>query len=129
MVSNTALFVAFPIGIAIFGVFAKFGFDMKRDEKPKQMWAWFCCSVIPIAVIAIIWSSQNGITMGTRNAVLGVVGAALGASLMIWLGYIFQSPNAPIAGEQPITPPTNSIGVVRNNSGIVTQGQHGSNHQ
>jgi len=131
MASNTALFLALPVSIALFGVLAKFGFDMKRDNRPRQMWSYFCWSVAPFAVVALMWASQGGIAVETRNIVLGIVGAAVGAAVMIWAGYLFQGTGDQAHTEQstasnPVKP-QNNIGDIKGNSGIITQGQQGNN--
>jgi hypothetical protein len=130
MASNTALFLALPISLAIFGVLAKFGLDMKRDNRPSQMWGYFCLGVVPFAVVALIWASQEGVAMGTRNVVLGLVGAAIGATGFIWAGYVVEGrTKATSEATSPAISTThqNAIGTITGNSGIITQGQKGDN--
>jgi hypothetical protein len=131
MASNTALFIALPISVALFGVLAKVGFDMKRENKVGQMWGYFCWSVVPFGVVALMWASQEGIGMGTKNVVLGIVGATIGAAGLIWAGHLVEGgPKVPAsepASQADGSVPRNSIGTITGNSGIVTQGQKGDN--
>ena len=128
MSSTTVLFIAIPSAIAIFSLLARFGFDMKREDKPTQMWGYFFTSTVPFAVVALMWASQEGVDLTGRNIILGIVGAALGATGLIWAGHLIQGQTKvaepkPSAGE----PAKNSIGNISGNSGIITQGQKGDN--
>jgi hypothetical protein len=129
MVSTTALFIAAPFAIAFFALFARFGFDMKREDRPTQMWGYFFTSIVPFAVVALMWASQEGVDLTGRNIVLGVVGAALGATGLIWGGHLVQG-RTKVAEPKPSAsePAQNSIGNISGNSGIITQGQKGDNH-
>jgi hypothetical protein len=130
MASNSALILALPVSLAVFGVLAKFGFDMKRDNKPRQMWGYFCWSVVPFAAVALMWASQEGIAVGTRNIVLGIVGAAIGAAGLIWTGYLVEGrskEHTPEPTAHASDVPQNAIGTVTGNSGVITQGQKGDN--
>lgn len=128
MVSTAALFIALPIAITIFGVLAKFAFDMKRDNQPTQMWGYFFWSMVPFAVVALMWASQRGVDLTSRNIVLGIIGAAFGATGLIWAGFLVQG-QATVPDPIPPTaePTQNSIGNISGNKGIITQGQKGDN--
>jgi hypothetical protein len=128
MASTNILFIALPPSIAWFGLLGKFGFDMKRDGRLTQMWGYFFWSVVPFAVVALIWASQRDVDVTGRNIVLGVIGAAIGASGFIWIGYLVRRDERIAEPKPPAsTPAQNSIGDISGNSGIITQSQKGDN--
>jgi len=102
---------------------------MKREKHPTQMWGYFFWSIVPFAVVALMWASQEGVDLTGRNIVLGIVGAALGATGLIWTGHLIQGPAKTEEPKPQTSQPAaqNSIGNISGNSGIITQDQKGDN--
>lgn len=45
-------------------------------------------AVVPIVIFSLFWVANEDPSLMARNITLGFIGAALGASALIWLGYL-----------------------------------------
>jgi hypothetical protein len=82
------------VGAVCFGTFTvalRFALQMMDDGRYRDSSRWFFLSFVPLGIISLLWSASEAIPMGTRNWVLGVVGGAIGASGIIWAGYLCQT--------------------------------------
>ena len=84
------LLIALPLAIAIFGVLFRSALEVRRDANYRGMWGTIFWSIVPCAVVALIWASNGDAPEMVRNITLGLVGAMLGASALIWGGYAVQ---------------------------------------
>jgi hypothetical protein len=89
------LYLLLPFSIAWFGVLLRQAFEMERDRRFQRMWGAIAWSLIPFGASALVWVSQGGSAdVSGRNILLGLLGAATGAALAIYLGYVV-APSAP----------------------------------
>lgn len=102
---NNILYLLIPFSIAWFGVLLRQAFEMEKERRFGRMWGTIAWSLIPFGVSAVVWVSQGDVVSVTgRNILLGCLGAAIGASLAVWLGYVFSgsvittSPQVAVAG-------------------------------
>jgi hypothetical protein len=109
--TTNILYLLLPFSIAWFGVLLRQVFEMERDRRFQRMWGAIAWSLIPFGASALVWFSQGGSAdVSARNILLGLLGAATGAALAIYLGYVV-APSAPSAdtasgGGHVITPPS-----------------------
>jgi hypothetical protein len=101
--TNSVLFLASPFAVAIFAALVKRSFDMRDQKRHGEMWGSIFWSLIPLAIVAAMWGSTGDMPMLTRNIVLGVIGAPVGAAFLIWIGYL-AVPTKVVAQTEP--PPT-----------------------
>jgi hypothetical protein len=94
--TNNILYLMIPFSIAWFGVLLRQAFEMERDAKFQRMWGTIAGSLVPLGVSAVVWVSQGDASVLGRSILLGFLGAAIGASLMIWVGFLVAAP-APVA--------------------------------
>jgi hypothetical protein len=99
MSQTVSLTVLLAVSGLFFSLFGKYALDMRRDRKYRESWGWAAWALVPGFLSAIYLMSDAGVSMLTRNAVLGSLGAALGACIAIWLGYVLA------AGATAQTPP------------------------
>jgi hypothetical protein len=90
---------------------------------------YFSLAVAAIGVAATIWFASEEASVTARNIVLGIIGAAVGTTGLIWVGYVTHgamAQNPPAAGT-PATP-LSGLGPTLNfsgsNSGIVNNGNN-----
>jgi hypothetical protein len=117
--------------IAAFGVCLRFALQMLIERNIRSASAWFFWSFLPLLVVAIILVAKGDPTMSeiTRNIILGLVGAIMGASAAIWCGYVAFGPSA-IAQTTMKTPPANDPNnqpqvTISGGDNIVSVGQMG----
>jgi hypothetical protein len=122
------LSIALPIAVVIAAPFFRNVFDMRREKNYREMVGSVFWGVVPFGVICVIWAASGDSPVRAQNMVLGLVGAAIGASGMIWVGYFVRdmSAKAEPPGPSSSGPASTQMGAV-NNQGIVTQGQFGNN--
>src|SRR5437588_5905398 len=77
------------VGLAAFGVFLRFAVQALVDRKYRSSAAWFFWSFLPLLVVCfvLVATGEPSVSDATRNLILGLVGAAFGASASIWIGY------------------------------------------
>ena len=95
---------------------------MRKEKNYREMIGSVFWALIPFGVICLMWASNRDSPMYAQNFVLGLVGAAIGASAFIYGGYVFRPPiaNAQTQNQVPGMPSS-----IINNQEIVTQGQSG----
>jgi hypothetical protein len=122
------LSIALPIAVVIAAPFFRNVFDMRREKNYREMVGSVFWGVVPFGVICVIWAASGDSPVRAQNMVLGLVGAAIGASGMIWVGYFVRdmSSKTDPPGPSSSGPASTQMGAV-NNEGIVTQGQFGNN--
>ncbi len=70
--------------------FLKHALDMYRSQNYREMAGSIFFSAIPLCVVCLVWAGTGEAPMRIQNSLLGLVGAALGASAFIWLGYVVR---------------------------------------
>lgn len=98
------LAVLLPISLAIFGLFGKFAFDMRRDRNYRASWGWSVCAILPGLLSAIYLTSELAVPVQLRNLLLGSLGAVVGACAAIWIGYVISEHSAMAQGSPPAQP-------------------------
>jgi hypothetical protein len=93
-------------GIAVFGVAARRAFDMMGQRRWLAAWAWYFVSFIPLGVASQVWVVMNNPIPTTRWIILGVAGAAIGATAFVTIGEAIRPTKANGAG--PIVPGASS---------------------
>jgi hypothetical protein len=106
--TTNILYLLVPISIAWFGVLLRQAFEMERDRRFQRMWGTIAWSLIPFGVSALLWVYQGDISVVGRSLLLGLLGAAMGASIMIWLGFVFSPP---AISPAPVSPSPAAAGV------------------
>lgn len=130
--------ILFTLSTVFLAATIKAGIDMLHKQQLTWMWGYFSVGLIPLAITLIIWSRHEATDTMSKTILLGVIGAALGASGLIWVGKLVEGPNsksAPISAvTEPVmkdaadgNAPSTSIGSINGNNGIITQGQRGNN--
>jgi len=99
------LYLLVPLSIAWFGVLLRKAFEMERDRRFQRMWGIIAWSLIPFGVSALVWVYQGDVSVFGRSLLLGILGAALGAAAMIWIGY-FLAPVPPQAAAVSVVAPS-----------------------
>ncbi len=118
MQPSTALAILLPISLTIFGLFGKFSLDMRRDHNYRASWAWGSWAILPGFLSALYLAAGMPIEM--RNITLGSLGAALGACVAIWLGYVIagnQAVATPTLGNTNTMPPSATTAIQQHNQG------------
>ena len=124
------LIIVIPAAGVFAGPFLRHSFEMRKEGNYREMAGSLFLGLLPFGVASLLWSAVGDSTMTAQNWLLGVFGAAIGASLFIYGGYVARDLWTP-----PEKPPvnhdgsatSNSLGNVTGNQGIVTQGQRGDN--
>jgi hypothetical protein len=98
--------ILLPISLALLGLFGKFSFDMRRDRNYRDSWFWATAAVLPGLLSAFYLTSDPTMAIALRSVILGTLGAAVGACVAIWLGYVVSQPvSAQVApGSAPPSP-------------------------
>jgi hypothetical protein len=89
---TTALGILIPLSLAFLGLFGKFSFDMRQDRNYRGSWFWAAAAVLPGLLGAIYLTSDPTMTVALRSAILGTLGAAVGACVAVWIGYVISQP-------------------------------------
>jgi drug/metabolite transporter (DMT)-like permease len=102
--------------IAAFGVCLRFAIQMLLDRKYRDSAAWFFWSFLPLLIVCFILAAKGDPTMSEpiRNLILGFVGAVMGASAAIWIGYAVFDGSAIAQQSQSSQPSTISPPVTIN---------------
>lgn len=87
-VSSFAILIPFCIGWA--SLAGKQAFDVRKSHEYRSSWAWVFWAVLPVSGLALLWFANGGSEVTVRNVTLGLLGAVLGASALIWAGYALQ---------------------------------------
>lgn len=97
--------VALALAAPIAGVIGNHAREMFRDRKYREMFGSLFWAIFPFAIFSVVWvANENPATMG-RNLFLGIIGGAVGACGLIWLGYVVNDKTAPVpAVAQAIAP-------------------------
>lgn len=82
------LIIVVPFAVAISQHFLRHGFDMSRERKYREMAGSLCLGLLPFGIASLIWTAIGEPPMALNNWLLGVVGAAIGASALIYGGYV-----------------------------------------
>jgi hypothetical protein len=106
--NTNILYLLLPISIAWFGVLLRQAFEMEKERRYQRMWGTIAWSLFPFGVSAVVWVHQGDADVLTRNILLGVMGATFGASLFIWIGYIFSG-SGTMAAVVTASPPVASV--------------------
>lgn len=125
---NGILFISLPLAGAIAAPFLSNVFNARKDKNYREMVGSMCLGLVPFGALCVIWAANGDSPVRAQNIVLGLVGAAIGASRLIWFGYLVRgmSANTVPSGSSSNGPASNQIGTV-NSQGIITQGQVGNN--
>jgi hypothetical protein len=111
-------------GIAVFGVAARRAFDMITQERWRATWVWFFVSFVPLGAASQVWVAMNNPPPTVRWLILGIAGAALGATLSIAIGEAMRSVSS--ANAQGSPPPAVQPPVVNQGPGSAySSGQQG----
>jgi hypothetical protein len=111
-------------GIAVFGVAARRAFDMITQERWRATWIWFFASFVPLGAASQVWVAMNNPPPTARWFILGIAGAAFGATLFIAIGEALR-PVSP-ANAQGSPPPAAQPPIVNQGPGSAySAGQQG----
>ncbi len=86
--------------LTAFGVCLRFSLQMLIDKNIRGASAWCFWSLVPLLAVCFTLVARGDPTMAEapRNLILGIVGAAVGATASIWIGYVaFGSASAQTA--------------------------------
>jgi hypothetical protein len=119
------------VGFAAFGVFLRFAVQALVDQKYRNSTVWFFWSFLPLLVVCFVLLAKGEPSMSdaTRNIILGLVGAAVGASVSIWIGYAIVGIAANAQGSQgSAMPSVNNAqpqAIITGGDNVVSIGQIG----
>jgi hypothetical protein len=109
------------LAIAVFSLFAKRAFDMRKEKKFREFWGYLALSMVPLCAISLYWAAYgDSFDMG-RNVILGMIGAISGAALLIWLGYVVHDATAIAQTPNSQVPESSKEG----NNTATSSGQQG----
>jgi len=115
---GTPSVIGLALAVAVFGVIANHARDMYRDRKYREMFGTLFWATFPIAVFGLFWAVNEDPSVMARNITLGIIGAAMGAFGLIWIGYFSQ--NMAVKAQTPSTAPP-----ATNPGGVSSTGQQG----
>jgi uncharacterized membrane protein len=131
------LAILLPIIVAAVVLLMNHALALKREKKYRAFWANASFAMAVALSSALYLATDPEVPVETRDVILGVLGAALGAAVAIWIGHIggdwranAQSPGGPPLmsdkaplPQPPINAPNNSGIIAPYNSGSITQNQ------
>jgi hypothetical protein len=120
MGSGTLAIITAFAGI-LAAAFLRHAFDMRKEQKYREMAGSIFWAMVPLGVVCLIWAQTTGdAPMWVQNALLGCIGAAIGASAFVWLGYIVRPTAAVAQTDKPAQVAQNVTSY--NQSGGITAG-------
>jgi hypothetical protein len=66
--------------------------EMKKALNYREMWGTLFWACAPFGISCVIWAATSDSPVVVRNITLGLVGAAIGAAGLIWVGYVISGP-------------------------------------
>ena len=87
--------------------------EMRKSHDYRSSWAWAFWAALPPSVFALLSFSGGSSDLTARNITLGVMGAIMGSSVLIWAGYAMQR-----LPTQPQSPPHQGIPMPENKPAI-----------
>jgi hypothetical protein len=106
--------------------FIRHAFDMRKEQKYREMVGAVFWGMLPLGVVCLVWAATGDSPMRLQNSLLGLVGAAIGASAFVWLGYVVRPADAqtekttPVQNDKPAQVAQNVTSY--NQSGGITAG-------
>jgi hypothetical protein len=103
--------IVWSIAGVIWAVSFRRGFDMTSQRRWLVSSVWYFISILPLAAVSLWWAAMSNPAPTTKWVVLGVIGAAFGATLFITVGELFKptsAANAQVAGQSSQTSPPNA---------------------
>lgn len=98
---GSILLIAIPVAGVISAPFLRNAFEMRREKNYREMAGSIFWGLIPFAVVCLIWATNGDSPVNIQNCVLGLVGAAIGASGLIWIGYVVRPITPALAQNNP----------------------------
>jgi hypothetical protein len=117
------------ICVGWFSLAGRRAFEAWKDLDYRGSWAWVFCSIGPVSGLAVMVFQRGEVDVVARNFTLGLLGAILGMSGLIYVGYWFDghaSTKTSPASQGPIVGSSPTVNAP-NNHGIITFGQKGDN--
>jgi hypothetical protein len=87
------LYIAIPLASVIAAPFLRHAFEMRKENKYREMFGSVFWAAIPFGVSSLLWA-RTGPVMFAQNLTLGLLGAVIGACALIWIGYVVRGPEA-----------------------------------
>jgi uncharacterized membrane protein YdjX (TVP38/TMEM64 family) len=88
------LVIILPITILVVGVLVNHAFARRREEKYREFWANMAGASAVAFLSAFYLATDPGVPMETRNVILGLAGAFLGATVAVWGGSVLSDRRA-----------------------------------
>jgi hypothetical protein len=114
------LYIAIPLASVIAAAFLRHAFEMRKEDKYREMFGSVFWAAIPFGVSSLLWA-RTGPVMFTQNLTLGLLGAVIGACALIWIGYVIRGP----AQTQTTTGDTQPQVIISGGDNVVSIGQIG----
>lgn len=129
---NGPLWITGAICFAVFSVSLRFAFQMMEDAKFQSSARWFFFSFVPLGVISLMWAVNGDSSFMSKNIILGAIGALIGASAFIYVGYALgDTPQEKNGSSGQKDQPTNEIQMTQNTPSsvgpIIDQSVHSTN--
>jgi hypothetical protein len=74
---------------ATLSVVFRFALQSLEDDAYRASWGWFFLSLVVLGVIALLWARNGDASVMAKNIILGLIGAAIGGSGLIYAGDAF----------------------------------------
>jgi hypothetical protein len=90
MVDPVPWAIAWSIAGVVLAVAFHRGFEMISQDRWLAASVWYFISVMPLGAVSLWWAAMSNPAPTTQWVVLGVIGAAFGASLFIAAGELLR---------------------------------------
>jgi hypothetical protein len=100
---GTTLALVTAIAGLVAAPFLRHAFDMLREGHHREMAGAVFLGLLPLVAPCLFWAWTGDAPMRVQNALLGSLGAALGAAALIWIGYVVRPADAQKAKAEAST--------------------------
>jgi hypothetical protein len=140
--SPTQLTIGVPTTLGWIWLMGSHGLALLRSQDHRGASGAWAGALFPALLSAMYFATEPEVPVAVRNAILGMMGAACGLAVAIWLGYIVsdwrvnaqtvsRNDEGSAMSEPPVPPKPLNGGAINapNNSGIIAPSNSGTINQ
>jgi hypothetical protein len=120
---TSILYIALPLASVIAAAFLRHAFEMRMENKYREMSGSVFWAAVPFGISSLLWTRIEAPVMYAQNLTLGILGAVIGASGLIWAGYVVRGPDD--AHAQTTTSGAQPPMIISGGDNVVSIGQIG----